>query len=231
MDRDRFDDLTRRVATEGASRRGAIRLLAAGALAALLPRGGAADASGRRCVRLGKACDRDDRCCDGDCRRGECRCPSGTRPCGGRCCPSDKPCRDGVCGCVPDRKATTCRDARCGPTRNNCGEIVECGGCGVGLTCAGGECQPPEQGSCPTGANSCGGGGTITCNGRDDCACLQTTEGETRCGQYIENVFCGACASSADCAKFGPGAYCAKSGFAFCCGPDAQNVCMRPCPA
>lgn len=246
MDQDRFDDVARTLAA-GATRRGALRALAGGAVGSLVALLGPR-AAGAACAAAGRRCGDGRRCCRGAvCKGGACACRAGLTDCGGRCtdletdggncgrcgrvCTGGKTCRDGACVCVPEDREMTCREGRCGATVNNCGETVECGGCGTGKTCVDGGCRPPEQGTCPAGADSCAGGGRIGCNGRSDCVCSRTTEGETRCGKYIDGVFCGRCASSADCAQYGPGAFCAKSGSSFCCGPDAQNVCQIPCPA
>ena len=174
MDRDRFDALTRRVTVDGISRRGAVRLLAAGALAALIPHEGTAGAANRRCVALGKACNGEDRCCDGDCRRGECRCPRGSRPCGGRCCPSDRSCQDGVCRCMPDRKATTCRDGRC--VRSQFGTD-----CMRDDNCCSNHCAA-GNGDCPRGRTRCGG------------RCVNTNTDDANCGGRGN-----ACAPDAEC--------------------------------
>ena len=79
MDGERFDRIARALGTTP-SRRGALRLLAAGALGALLalPRAAAAqlgtEANAGSCRAPGDLCDGDADCCSERCRNGRCLC-------------------------------------------------------------------------------------------------------------------------------------------------------------
>ena len=87
MDGERFDAIAK--ATAGTSRRAALRLLARGALGAVLGVRGpeAAGATHFGCRHFGKPCARGGQCCSGVCRGGRCRahhastCKAGTGYC------------------------------------------------------------------------------------------------------------------------------------------------------
>ena len=97
MDGERFDALAK-AAAGTASRRGALRLLAGGALAAILARpravagqlGIAANAGS--CRAPGDLCDDDADCCSERCRNGRCRCRRR-----GASCAVDRACCSGRC--------------------------------------------------------------------------------------------------------------------------------------
>jgi hypothetical protein len=156
------------------------------------------------CKKVGCKCDKNSDCCDGArCRGGECRCTGGRTECGGKCFNLDTD------------------ERHCGACDSPCADPG---------TCTNGICQFPA-GFCAPGADSCGGGGNVSCGG--PCTCSQSTEGETVCGLQIAGVFCGACDTSADCAAFGADTFCAATGLGTggCCGPGAENICRRRCPA
>src|SRR3712207_4230881 len=73
MDHERFDDLTRALAT-GMSRRQALKSLAGGAAGGLLAflGVGKAAAAPPGCKRNGKKCKEDTQCCSGNCENGTC---------------------------------------------------------------------------------------------------------------------------------------------------------------
>jgi hypothetical protein len=97
--------------------------------------------------------------------------------------------------------------------------------CGKGQICAAGKCIT-GQGSCPAGTDSCVAGIPVLCS--DNCLCLTSMEGATRCGQAGVSGPCGGCASSSDCAAFGAGAFCAAAGTG--CGCQAgEGMCVAPC--
>lgn len=87
----------------------------------------------------------------------------------------------------------------------------------------------PFQGTCPAGADSCGGGGNVLCavpGSQSLCGCLQTTAGATFCADFAVDD-CTGCASDADCAGGVPGSACVRIGG---CGPCAAT-CKAPCGA
>jgi hypothetical protein len=111
MDGKLFDELTLSLGAEK-TRRGALRLLAGGALGAVLTRLGLEEAAAR-CVRLGGRCERSRECCAGGCQGRRCRCGTGTKACNGRCipagqccngCPAGQDCQNGAC--VPHRRVS-----------------------------------------------------------------------------------------------------------------------------
>ena len=116
--------------------------------------------------------------------------------------------------------------------------------CGAGMRCVGRQCVV-GQGTCPSGADTCAAGSEyVACalqeqEVEENCQCLTSTEGQTRCADSVaidENANCGQCASSDECKKVYPdipGVFCAKvSGKeGACCTPDKHGFCMAPCPA
>lgn len=167
MDGDRFDAVTKALA--GAStRRGALRLLAGGALAGALARldpGGAAaqDVGAAHCVPNGTICTGRKRlgtrhrhscrdCCSGFTRVGagaarRCSC----RPDGVSCGGSAAKCCSGVCGA----------DGTCGDPG---------AACRAGEQCSGGRCCPTGSGACPgnpvgcLSPETCSNGGPVCCS-------------------------------------------------------------------
>ena len=165
MDGERFDTLTRTAIATG-SRRGALRLLAGGALGTLAGLIGARGAAACRGYR--DPCQDTDQCCPGTglrCRRGTCRCPRTKRWCGrtGRCIPKDACCRDADCWGGMTCVAGSCA---CPGAGNFCPECYRCD--------AEMGCQPDtaRQGlACPKSAGVCCG--TVccqeACNQRGQC--------------------------------------------------------------
>ena len=120
MDHQRFDDLSRLLAS-GVSRRRILKAATMATVAGLFGLGGRPGAgAGENCRSLGATCGTDRQCCSTFCdtgqRPGRCACPPGTTPCGGHagspitCVPV---CQDGqvlhpyVCQC-------------CTPTESGC---------------------------------------------------------------------------------------------------------------
>ena len=117
MDSERFDDLTRALAS-GMSRRHTLKLLggslAGGLMAAFLGIGEArADPPG--CKREGKNCTRHDQCCSGTC-------------CNSVCCAASQVCQGGQCVAPPTGIETTLIICRC----NDASMLRSC----VTLSCA-----------------------------------------------------------------------------------------------
>ena len=216
MDGERFDAITRRLAA-GASRRGALRLLAGGALGGLLARLGPQEAAATHagCRHNGASCARAGQCCSGRCDSGTCRpctkagqCPQPANPCQravctgtGRCALRDKP------------TGTACGEGQvcCGGVCTVLGTNANCGGCGESCertcqACTGaGTCAAANEGApCSDGTKFCRSG---TCIG-DDCVPVGGTcsNGGECCGGgcQTETWTCcatgnGACVEDADC--------------------------------
>jgi hypothetical protein len=205
MDSRIFDELTRSAVTDPTSRRGTLKLLLAAAFAASISWLNPTEAAAR-CRKPGEKCQRRGKrratCCSGSrCVRRRCRCAGNRNRCGPRCADLQTDPRNcGTCG-------KTCAT----------GEI-----CRIGLCVAG-------QGSCPAGADHCLGE-DIPCNGISGCFCVQSMEGDTRCGMGGggESV-CGQCRSSAECERFGAGAFCIKDTGPNCGCPLGAGFCAVPC--
>lgn len=158
-------------------------------------------------------------CDDGQaCLAGACACPNAQTECGGFCC-----------------AAASCIDDACCPTDRTCGtaccDADEICGDPETATCVAG------QGTCPTGADTCGSGNLVSCNANAQCFCVQTTAGKTRCATPIPGISlddCGDCTTDADCEVLFPdvvGVFCGKNASGPICGcPVGLNVCGAPCP-
>ena len=159
-------------------------------------------------------------------------CPSGQKPCGGRCIPSDQcctnsdcpdfrpHCQGGVCGCPPERPLT-CSTGGGPPTcQEQCCQLTDC----------------PGRASGSLGGDLNGRDGLQCLNGR----CVCTTPGTRYCGGSIYQ--CDFCCSNDECAGRG-GQICFKSGGtqSRCACPQAQcegvciafacsGRCFEPCP-
>jgi hypothetical protein len=130
MDHDRFDDLTRWLAS-GASRRAAVQTLVAGAFAIGLSRLGVAEVAAK-CVKPGKKCKKKHgkkkKCCGGaKCKGKKCKCTGGRLACGKTCCPPGQMCVGGQCvtgaGTCPTDGADFCN----GEFDGNCNGDNGCG--------------------------------------------------------------------------------------------------------
>lgn len=86
---------------------------------------------------------------------------------------------------------------------------------------------PAIQRAC-TEASRCGA--RKYCDVALGCLCVQTTEGDLRCG-LLPSCDTKLCASSADCAELGPGAFC-DTPLSGCCQnpPNTLSRCLLPCP-
>lgn len=213
MDEARFDDLTRSLA-EIASRRWIVRRLASVALGAVLAGLGleaAAAQEAARCHKLGKKCERGDKCCAGKCKHSKCRCTGGMKPCKGACIPDYECCDDGNC-----QADETCFKGSCVCRGGTCGGVC----CPAGEACVGGSC-----GSCPAGTQLCAGN-IFSCG--PGCFCGTSVEGATAC---VTNVGSScSCSTDADCtARLGKPAICLPvGGICGSCG-DPNTSCVPLC--
>lgn len=201
MDGKRFDDLAVRFGTS--SRRGALRLLAGGALGAVLTALGlglAPDEVAAACGDTGAKCKKGADCCATRCKKkrgqkvGKClpctaeTCPNGC--CDGATCrtgDSDAACGIGGESCVACPSGELCRNGVCGPDPDYCDAAADCDRFPYGLSCnfatnrcqcrtAGhGRCAAPNQYAC----GPCCPGGNGVCRG--DTQCLSETEGGCQC--------------------------------------------------
>lgn len=150
MDGTRFDDWITKLTTGGGTRRLAVRLLAGGVLGGVLARLGVEDAAAG-CVRLGKTCERRDRCCDGGrCKGGRCTCAAGEIRAGRQCVTGRGTCQGGNDSCSGTVAFTcngnsdcVCLTTMAGATRcgtsfglcDACSVDSDCGSHGAGAFC------------------------------------------------------------------------------------------------
>ena len=254
MDGTRFDAWTKALAGNR-PRRGALRLLAGGALGAALGLPARRAAADHGCRHPGVICSRDGQCCSGDCRTtcrctraGQCPQPAATEPCRkavctstGKCalrnktdgvsCGDGGTCQDGGCvPCVPD-----CAGKACG-AGDGCGGACQRGSCTEGRTCGGGG-TPGVCGACAsaTAVPFCGREPTSPTCGRDQygnaCQCVRTTGGGVVCTQGGACYPSGPiCQTDADCseAKGHPaGSKCVDVTGCVDCG--GGKMCAQPC--
>jgi hypothetical protein len=229
MDQHRFDALAKLVGS-GATRRGALALLAGLGLGSLSPTGTEAAKSGK----CKPACTECQTCNTGKCRRknGKKRCKKGTcepLPNGTACASPNgatgATCQNGTCTC-PTLCNGTCVDtqsdeANCG----TCGKV-----CGTNQVCQRGFCFPKaacpatQVGACIPAQMLCGVA----------CGCGRSTEGNVVCVDIA--VSCEAappCATSADCAARFACVDVTESGGCGCASPTklCLAACLAPMPA
>jgi hypothetical protein len=153
MDGQRFDRLTRMIA----SRRGVVRGLAAVVIGGSAL--GVADADARisTCRRGRQTCQRDNQCCSGQCRRGievqlkdrnRCACEDGWHFCGHACIdPLNDEHNCGVCG-ARCPAGSTCCGGECVDLRDNERHCGACGNdCASNIECVAGVCDDPCTGT------------------------------------------------------------------------------------
>ena len=128
MNQDRFDDLTRTLASP-TSRRTVLKTLAgsaAGGLLALL--GGGEAAADDTCKPVGKKCRKAAQCCSGVCTDGTCVTPP-------------TPGNQFECACGAGTTQTLCSTASCNDMRTVCEALcADHGGLGGTFSCAAGAC-------------------------------------------------------------------------------------------
>lgn len=110
--------------------------------------------------------------------------------------------------------------------------------CPAGTTGCGDACCPPGQ-QCRDGtcvlepvdaclvASFCGA--RQYCNDEQSCLCLETPEGDKRCGRIPDSCEVEFCESSADCAHLGEGYFC-DTPTSGCCD-EQRSRCIAPCDA
>ncbi len=200
MDGIRFDDALRSLVS-ARTRRGVLGLSLASVVASLL---GLAGADAKKKGKKKKKCKGNKKKCGK-------KCILKTECCGG--CGQDEECCDGTCFNVQT-------DAE------HCGDCDT--QCGTGEFCLDGECLV-GIGTCDVGDNFCTSV-LDQCNDLDTCQCLQTFDGQTRCGNFPPGGFtCGQCVNDAQCNQFGPGAFCALSAAGNCVCAVGQGFCIIPC--
>jgi hypothetical protein len=191
MDKDRFDQLSRTIATTSTRRqllRGLILGATATAIAGISPVTAEAKPPPPKCLPAGSGCRMNSKCCTGVC-------------CGGVCCVAGQGCLNGQC-CAP---AAACPSFCC-PTGQTCcsGNCVtlgindqNCGGCGI-------TCRSDQI--CSAGKCICDGAGLTECSGK----CANTQTDSSNCGH------CGiSCSGGETCVS---GTCLCDPGFDFCSG-------------
>ena len=151
MDEQRFDELSKKLATS-VSRRQAVKILgatAAGGLGALFGARGAFAHHNANCRSVGDNCRANAECCAGACVDFHCVCPGGSV-----LCPATNECLP-VCQGETFFNPDTC-ECECAPGTSKCGEFTCCPDgtlccsdevfgqcCPPDFTCCGFECCPP----------------------------------------------------------------------------------------
>jgi|SRR5690349_24418527 len=143
MDEQRFDDLSRLIATK-TSRRQVLKVLVGATVGGLFIRSGSGTAFAvgpGKCHRTGLGCDTNSDCCSGNCVNG--RCAAATTctysPCshpGGSFAGGTLTCGSGET-CVPGPSGITYAGNVC-----TCGAIPGVNDCPSGTTCYSGQCFP-----------------------------------------------------------------------------------------
>ncbi|CAN5890624.1 hypothetical protein BH24CHL4_BH24CHL4_04460 [soil metagenome] len=241
MDGQRFDRLTRALAS-GGSRRDALKALlgltgaAAAAIVAARTAGarttdsririptpappvscatGAPPCSGACCLEGQPCCN--GACCEGSCTNGAC-CPSGSVECAGGCCETGAVCCGTICcqdagHCSP--RGTHC----CSPATEVCGE--DC--CGPDQTCCDGECCDGfcygEELCCPTGRIFCEATGVCCEAGQQCCGAAGCCWGDCVGGGQL----CCPDANGEVCAD----ACCDLATQGCCLGTDSSLTCIN----
>src|SRR5690348_8911201 len=114
MEPSRFDDLSKALAT-AASRRQALKTIAATTLGGILGLSGIGNVFAKPCTPIGKHCNSKTVCCSGaSCNptTRKCACPSGTTLLNGACCPNANVCGS-TCLAAPCDACSTCQNGAC----------------------------------------------------------------------------------------------------------------------
>jgi hypothetical protein len=204
LDANRFDALARSL-EDGFPRRVALGGALGAGFASLLSPFGAGEADAKKRKKKKKKCKGGKKKCGK-------KCILKTECCGG--CGQDEECCDGTCFNV-QTDAEHCGDC----------DIA----CGTGEFCLDGECLV-GIGTCDVGDDFCTNVQDV-CNDNQTCQCLQSFDGQTRCGSFPPGGFeCGQCINDGECDEFGPGAFCARStGNGGCICTIGLGFCIIPC--
>ena len=245
MDDRRFDDLVRTVAGGPANRRGVVRFLGGGSLAALLARLGMEEVAATHdgCRHLGVGCTRSGQCCSERCKkkpgntRGRCACSVGTVADKGACIPrvpcanndacgdgspGSKVCTNGVCKC-PEGEGDCAGLNQCGPLS---GDVNYCGACDVkcaqGANCVNGICE------CPADRPKVCGGVCKECCGKADCVGGTCAEGACNCPSTVPVCSGQCCVTGETCLETGCGS--CPQGSDFCNASPCGDNCFCATP-
>jgi hypothetical protein len=236
MDNRQFDALVKTV-TSGGTRRGLLRTLGAGTLAAIVGRLGTEHAAEARkkkkkkkkkCKNATKLCGQQcipqGNCClDADCGNQE-ACINGV--CSGKIvavgCQSNADCRfDEFCqngNCLPD------------PVPDPVPICQDNGDCGSGEACFAGTCVL-IQGTCAATDDHCAVVEAL-CNPspNNECFCAQRFGGGAACIQeFVPGAVCGGCVNDAECDAVDPGSVCVSPVENGCPCDPGQGICARLC--
>jgi len=220
MEDQRFDELTKRVASS-VSRRTALKAALIAGVGGFLGLGGTEVASADAGKCLGDKCELNKQCCTGVCdpNTQTCACPGGQTNCSGNClnlqtdsancgacgnaCPNGQACVGGVCECATTLCVTV--------TGSIC--------CLAGQDCCKGQCVSLNT------TQNCGACGTVCGSGQ---ACIngtcQCAPGNNLCSVTNACIPANSCCTSADCAVSGQ----------TCSGPGGTCACpasQKPCSA
>lgn len=200
MDETRFDELAKRMAHRGLSRRRLVAGVAGGSLGGLAALLGRQETDAFLCREPGVLCAKDAHCCSGTCVDDHCACPDAEQTVCGRTC-VDLQTDAQNCGRCGQACASTeiCQGGHCLVGASACAGLPDgtpCGASGAGLRCCHGTCPSP---TCLS-ANSCCADGP-TCLAQ---CCTQAGASGPQCASTYScavNVFGGMCGSDADCAN------------------------------
>lgn len=226
MDTDRFDYLTRSFAISD-SRRGIMKLAAAGLAALGIDSALADEAGAAKCVKPGRRCKTRNgkkKCCRGSkCVGTTCQCKGNKEQCGKQCvnlnnnskncgscgnpCPSGSSCESGLC--TNDCPDECCANSDCPGT-----EVCQDGSCTCTTECCRhSDCSGSEI--CQGGSCTC----TAECCVNEDCPGLEV------CSQNGACICATECCLNSDCPQ--PGGTCQPNGTCNC-GECCVN---EDCPA
>lgn len=221
MDGFRFDELAKRLATTGISRRGALRALGGGLAGGVLGMVGRGEGIAATCRPNGGICLKSEQCCSKACDKKSlrCVCQPGQTMCGTACVNATAdPNNCGACGhaCPTPATATAavCVNSKCSfvcpggkrPCGTGCIPADACcnGACDQGQICDQGTCK--DDITCPTGTTKCSATSHPTCcgpqttcfdDGYDDYCCSDVADATNWCGRCPSNEF-ACCSQNAD---------------------------------
>jgi hypothetical protein len=250
MDNRRFDSLVKTLSS-GDSRRGVLRTLGGGTLAAVFGRLGLAEEAEAKKKRKNK---KKKKCKGNTTKCGKKACCRADQICeGGRCvddiievpeclddvdCGPNEVCQNGTCVFQGEcQSADECADnelcinnaCRCAFPNKPCGEAC----CPENQVCFNGKCVAGE-GTCAATDDVCVAGFSLTCDDNPNCFCGQRPDGGVHCfGGFLNDSRDNCtCIDDADCERdFDEvGLVCIKGGSACQCQDTDSGRCARLCP-